>query len=107
MIIKPNIITQEEYKKQLNDAKLNYEEATKAIHIKRAQSLIRFGVGDIIESGSIKLQISRITTYIESQDAMPVYRGYALNKDLSPKKKPSIECIFDNREIKLIKKNEI
>lgn len=96
-------MTEQEYKDGIATLEYEFEASKKKLMVAYAQSQRKFKIGDIIRHHDTTIIIDSITAYISLSDPMPVYVGKELKKDLTPKKNGSIEKIYGNSNVELLK----
>ena len=92
----------EEYKLKLKEIEAEYDAKKKALYKEYALSNAKFKMVDIIKDERWTIKVDVISTYIGFGDPEPVYRGYELKKDLTPKKSMERQSIHGN-DAELIK----
>lgn len=86
-----------EYKERLKKIEEDFEKAKRQLHHDYAMSQVIFKKGDIIKDESWTLRIDKITSYIGFHSLpQPVYSGYELKKDLTPRKDGNRVSIYGN-----------
>ncbi len=96
-------MTQEEYHQQLERLKKEYELSTHKLHVSYGLSQAIFKIGDIITDTNSIIIIDKITAGKNFGDPYPVYHGFELKKDLTPKKGGSRASIYGNNNATLVK----
>ena len=86
----------EEYKLKLKEIEAEYGANKKALDKEYALSNAKFKVGDIIKGERWTIKVDTISTYVWCGEPEPVYRGYELKKDLTPKKSMERQSIHGN-----------
>lgn len=90
-------MTEQEYKDKLKAIHLKADLEIRSTHIEYAKSMRIFKVGDIIKDYRWILEIDNISTSISFGIAQPVYNGFELKKDLTPRKDKNRVAIYGNK----------
>ncbi len=90
-------MTEQEYKFKLNKIQIDADLETRNLHIEYANSIALFKIGDIIKDERWAFKIDKITYYIIGGMSMPVYHGFELKKDLTPRKDKNRVAIYGNK----------
>lgn len=85
-----------EYYERLKKIEKDYEDAKIKLYIDYGMSKVIFQKGDIIKSDSCALIIDKITVSKRFGLPEPVYHGFELKKDLTPRKDKNRTSIFGN-----------
>ena len=94
-----------EYKRRLVEIEDIFNESKKELYIEYAMSNRKYKKGDVIKDSRWAFKIDKITTSISiSSIPEPVYHGYELKKDLTPRKDKSRVCIYGHDNVELITK---
>ena len=85
------------YKEKELEIEAAYTEAKKQLYIKFALSNALFKKGDIIKNHRVTMLIDRITVSKSLGLPEPVYTGFELKKDLTPRKDQNRVSIYGNK----------
>ncbi len=85
-----------EYKKRLEIIEHNFEMEKKKLYWEFGMSHVIFKVGDIIKDERWALIIDKITVAKNFGLPEPVYHGFELKKDLTPRKDKNRVSIYGN-----------
>jgi hypothetical protein len=98
-----------EYKKRLAIIENSFEMEKKKLYWEYGMSKAIFKIGDIIKDERWALLIDKITVAkpFGSSIPEPVYHGFELKKDLTPKKDKTRVCIYGNDNVELVKSKAI
>ncbi|SRR3972149_3709259 len=92
-----------EYNKKLQQINVDYESAKRALYQEYGLSKAIYKVGDIINDTIRTMLIDKITVSVSFGVVDPVYHGFELRKDLTPKKSGERGSTYGNNDTKLIK----
>jgi hypothetical protein len=85
------------YKQRLENLEKNFEKDKRQLYHDYAMSQVIFKNGDIIKDERWILRIDKITSYVGFHSLpQPVYSGYELKKDLTPRKDRNRVSIHGN-----------
>ncbi len=88
-----------DYKEKLKKLEADFELAKKQLHYDFAMSNAKFKKGDVIKDERWAFIIDNITVYKSFGLPEPVYSGYELKKDLTPRKDGNRVSIYGNKAI--------
>ena len=94
----------EVYLNTLKEIESDYRSKIINLNVEYALSNAKFKVGDTIKDERWALTIDKITTYKGYDLPVPVYHGFELKKDLTPKKNGYRVSIYGNEAELIIKK---
>lgn len=87
----------QEYINALNDVEIKYRAKKRKLASDFALSSAKFKVGDVIKDSRWTFKIDTISVYLDFNDPQPIYHGYELKKDLTPRKDKNRVCIYGNK----------
>ena len=96
-----------EYEDKLKEIEAIYIGSKKELYRKYALINAKFKIGDLIKDSRWCFIIDKILVSINSHFPEPVYYGFELKKDLTPKKKNNRVCIYGNNAELIIPNNEL
>jgi len=85
------------YKAKLKQIEKDFETSKYALYQEYALSNAKFKIGDTIKDGRWAFVIDKITTSKYFDLPEPVYHGFELKKDLTPKKSMERVTIYGNK----------
>ena len=97
-------MTEQEFDEQLKNIEDNYQKEKYSLHLKYGLSHSLFKKGDIIRDERWAILIDKITVSKFGKLPEPVYLGFELKKDLTPRKDGKRVSIHGNYNVQLIKK---
>lgn len=98
-------MTEQEYDEEIRLIEAEATQKKHAVYRKYAKDQEKFKVGDIIKDERWAFEIDKITAGKSFGLPQPVYHGFELKKDLTPKKNNNRVCIYGNNGVILIKPN--
>lgn len=90
-------MTKEEYQSKLKSIEFEFETARHNLYKEFALSNAKFKLGDMIRDSRFAFVVDRITVSRLFDFPEPVYHGYELRKDLTPRKYKSRVAIYGNK----------
>jgi hypothetical protein len=96
-----------EYKKRLQIIHHSFEMEKKKLYWEYGMSKAIFKIGDIIRDHRFAFVIDKITVDKSFGFPEPVYHGFQLKEDLTPRKDKSRVCIYGNDNVELVKSKAI
>src|SRR5690242_19211836 len=96
-------MTEQEYHKELESIERDYESQKQKLYIKYGMSKKLFENGNVIKSHNGQLlMIDKITVSKFHGLPEPVYHGFELKKDLTPRKDKNRISIYGNEDVTLV-----
>ncbi len=95
---------EKEYLEKLKKIETDFDAAKKSLYSEYGLSKAKCAIGDIIKDSRWALKVDKITAYIDFFGIPePVYHGFELKKDLTPKKNFSRVSIHGNNGVEILK----
>jgi len=90
-------MTEEDYHKKMEEIKARFETEKRRLYAEYGLSQSKFKIGDIIKDSRWAFKIDKITVSKIFDLPEPVYHGYELKKDLTPRKDLNRVTIHGNK----------
>ncbi len=94
---------EKEYREKLKKIEADFKTARETLYSEYGLSQAKCAIGDIVKDNRWALKVDKITVSKGFGLPEPVYHGFELKKDLTPKKNFSRVAIHGNNGVEVIK----